>query len=178
MNDGAHLSTWVTQATKHRFVAIARELGLSESALLKRSVNLLLQSTSMTPDVVDAPTKVPRDLRLYVRLRPEDHRLLGARATARGMASATYASMLLRAHLQAVVPLPDRELKELTRAIGELGAIGRNLNQIAKVVHQTGKLTGPSVSDLHTLLKALQCLREHIKALVQANAVSWESGRG
>lgn len=178
MNGGIHLSTWVSQETKDRFGAVAREMGLSQSALLRRSVNLLLQSTSALSADIEALTKVPRDLRLYVRLRPEDHRLLGARAGSRGMASATYASMLLRAHLQSVVPLPDRELKELTRAIGELSAIGRNLNQIAKLAHQTGNLTGPSVSDLHAILKACQGLRTYIKTLMQANADSWETGRG
>lgn len=94
------------------------------------------------------------------------------------MASATYASMLLRAHLQAVAPLPDREIGELKTVVGELGMIGRNLNQIAKVMHQTGKVTVPSVSDLHAILRALQGLKDHIKSLMQANAESWESGRG
>jgi type IV secretory pathway VirD2 relaxase len=36
-----------------------------------------------------------------------------------------------------------RELAELRRAVGELGMIGRNRNQIARVVNQSGKLTGP-----------------------------------
>jgi len=167
----------VSPQVKTRLGELAAELGLSESALLKRSVTLMLKATSV-PSEITKPARVPRDLRLYVRLRPEDHRLLAARADARGMPSATYASMLLRAHLQSVVPLPDREIGELKRAVGELGMIGRNLNQIAKVMHQTGKVTGPSVSDLHAILRALQGLRDHVKALMQANADSWESGRG
>src|SRR5262245_38351218 len=127
-----HLRTWVSAETKQRFGALAQELGLSESALLKRSVTLMLKGTA-APSELPKPARVPRDLRLYVRLRPEDHRLLGARAAGREMPPATYASMLLRAHLQAVVPLPDREIVELKRAVAELGSIGRNLNQIAKV---------------------------------------------
>lgn len=176
MNGSIHLSTWVSQETKDRFGAIARELGLSESALLKRSVNLLLQGTSAEVSPMSQSAKVARNQRLYVRLRAVDQRLLSERAARRGMPAATYVSMLLRAHLQAVVPLPDREIDELKRAVGALGMVGRNLNQIAKLAHQTGKLGGPSVADLHALLRALQGLRDHIKELMQANEASWESG--
>src|SRR6185295_19543326 len=86
--------------------------------------------------------KVPRGLRIYVRLSADDHRLLIERAAARGMAAATYASFLLRAHLRALAPLPDRELAALTAAVSALGAIGRNLNQIARVANLTGRVEG------------------------------------
>jgi len=84
--------------------------------------------------------------------------------------------MLLRAHLRAVTPLPDRELAELRLAVGELGMIGRNLNQIARVANQTGQVTGPTPTDLRALLRALEGLRDHVKGLMLANAKSWESG--
>jgi len=175
-NGTTHLRTWVSEETKQRFGALAHELGLSESALLKRSVNLMLSSAAPMSLLADEPVKVPRDLRLSVRLRPDDHVLLRERANGRGIAAATYVSMVLRAHLRAVTPLPDRELVELRRAVGELGMIGRNLNQIARVANQTGKLNGPSSADLRALLRALQGLRDHVKALMLANTVSWESG--
>jgi hypothetical protein len=174
---GTHLRTWVSAETKQRFGTLAHELGLSESALLKRSVNLMLSSTAVALPVGEAPAKVPRDLRLSVRLRPEDHVLLRERAAGRGIPSATYVSMLLRAHLRALAPLPDRELTELKRAIGELGMIGRNLNQIARVANQTGMLNGPTPSDLRALLRALEGMRDHVKGLMLANTASWESGR-
>jgi len=56
------------------------------------------------------------------------------------MAAATYASFLLRAHLRAVTPMPDRELAELKRSVATLGAIGRNLNQIAREANQVRPL--------------------------------------
>jgi hypothetical protein len=71
--------------------------------------------------------------RVYVRLRRSDHALLRERAAGRGLASATYVSMLVRTHLRGMPPLPDRELAELRHAAGALGAVGRNLNQIARV---------------------------------------------
>ena len=46
MSDGTHLTTWVTKETKDRFAAVARHQGLSDSALLKRLVDLMLQGAS------------------------------------------------------------------------------------------------------------------------------------
>ena len=92
------------------------------------------------------------------------------------MAAATYASILLRAHLRDLRPLPDRELAELKRSVAELGVIGRNLNQIARVANQTGNVQAPNNADLRALLRALQGLRDHIKSLIRVSAESWETG--
>jgi len=157
---------------------IAQEHQLTESALLKRLVETaLLQTAGMTTLAVSKSVEpVMRGARLYVRLRPEDHVLLRERATGRAMAAATYASFLLRAHLRAVAPLPDRELAELKRSVAELGAIGRNLNQIARVANQTGRMNGPTGQDLRALLRACEALRDHVKGLIRANSASWATG--
>jgi len=167
-----------TPKVKAGLHALARQRNLSDSAFLQKLVDLaLIQHAGMTEAQLTEPVaQVGRDARLYVRLRPEDHVLLRERATGRGLAAATYASMVLRTHLRAVTPLPDRELTELKRLIGAVGIMGRNLNQIARVANQTGKIGGPSVSDLHAIMRALEGLRDHVKALVQANIASWESG--
>ena len=46
------------------------------------------------------------------------------------MAPSTYVSVLVRAHLRSVTPLPREELLALKRAIAELGAFGRFLSKI------------------------------------------------
>jgi len=165
--------------TKAGLHAVAQQRNLSDSALLQKLVELaLLQTAGLTESQAVEPIEpVQRGARLYVRLRSDDHVLLRERATGRGMAAATYASMVLRAHLRSVTPLPERELVELRRAVGALGMVGRNLNQIARVANQTGKLSGPSAADLRALLRALEGLRDHVKALMLANTMSWESGR-
>ena len=73
-------------------------------------------------------------------------------------------------------PLPERELGELKRSVAELGAIGRNLNQIARLANQTGRVSGPSVQELHALLRACAALKDHVKNLIIANVASWETG--
>jgi hypothetical protein len=85
MSDGTQLKTWVTCETKERFAAVARHQGLSDSALLKRLVDLMLRSTD--PALYDASpgvqSEATRSTRLTVRLRPDDETLLRARAAAR-----------------------------------------------------------------------------------------------
>jgi hypothetical protein len=91
------------------------------------------------------------------------------------MRSATYVSLLVRSHLRGVAPLPKEELFALKRSVAELSALGRNLNQIAKAVHQ-GKSTAPCREELRAMLKISEGLRDHFKALLKANEQSWGQG--
>jgi hypothetical protein len=178
MATASFIATRVSPETKARFSSLANRRQISESGLLKRLINMALLAAPETASasVTEPVEQVARDVRLYVRLRTEDHVLLRERAAGREMAAATYASILLRAHLRALRPLPDRELAELKRSIAALGMIGRNLNQIARAANQTGTAQGPSATDLRALLRALEGLRDHVKALVHANIESWETG--
>jgi hypothetical protein len=160
---------------KLRLQAIAVQRGLTESAVLKR---LIIAAVGMAPGndaIVLAAEPIGPRARIYVRLRPGDRALLRERAAGRGLASATYVSMLVRTHLRNVPPLPDRELTELRSAVGALGAVGQNLNQIARVAHQTGQLEGLTTGDLRAMLTAFEGLRAHFKGLIEANLSSWET---
>jgi hypothetical protein len=113
---------------------------------------------------------------MLVRLRTEDKLLLDARAEARGMRPATYASVLLRAHLRKLTPLPRDELGALRHAVAELGAVGRNLNQIARAANQGARVVGPGRDEFRAILKICEALRDHTKDLIKANTVSWSAG--
>src|SRR6059058_3962830 len=171
------LKVRVPPDTKEIVRALAQQQQLTESALLMRLVQTMLQTSGVIrATTFDPPQPVARGARLYVRLRREDHALLRERAASRGMAAATYASILLRTHLRGVAVLPERELTELKRSVAELGAIGRNLNQIARGANQTGRVSGSTGQDLRALLRACEALRDHVKGLIRANNASWESG--
>lgn len=146
--------------------------------MLKRMLELVLHTAGAAVADNDAP--VPdhpvRQSRLYVRLTPGDRQLLQARSAARCLAPATYASSLLRAHLRALTPLPEAELRAIRQSTRELAAIGRNLNQIAHATHQGGMGGGVSRENLLSLLKACEGLRDHMRAYVSANLASWGSG--
>jgi hypothetical protein len=160
---------------KLRLQAIAIQRGLTESAVLKRLVIAALGTAPANDAKVLVVEPIGPRARVYVRLRRNDHALLRERAAGRGLASATYVSMLVRTHLQNVPPLPDRELAELRNAVGALGAVGRNLNQIARVAHQTGRVEGLTTAHLRAMLAAFEGLRAHFKRLIEANIASWET---
>ncbi len=178
MSDGTHLTAWVSQKTKERFTALARQRDVSESALLKHLVELTLQTTNTDVDEATADDAARRAVRLSIRLRPDDQLLLRERARARGMAAATYVSVLVRAHLRSLSPLPKEELLALKRVVSELGAVGRNLNQLARAANQGERVNGPARDDLRALLKVCEGLRDHVKALLMANIRSWAKGYG
>lgn len=173
----AFIQCRVTAATKEALRAAAQRQQLTESALVKRLMEVMLL-TAGTPDLATvAPSdRAGRGARLYVRLTSDDWALLRGRAAARGMAPATYASTLLRAHLRSLSPLPKGELLALKQSIAELGAIGRNLNQIARIGHQSGRLTGPGREDLRAILKVCESLHDHVRGLLRANVTSWQAG--
>src|ERR1700686_3836125 len=175
MSDGTHLTTWVSKETKERFATVARHQGLSDSALLKRLVDMMLQAGT-APDSEATGGRSVRVSRISIRLRPDDQNLLRERAAARGMPAATYVSVLTRAHLRSLSPLPREELLALRRTVSELGSIGRNLNQIARAANQGERASGPNREDLRAILRVCEGLRDHVKGLLAANIKSWEQG--
>jgi hypothetical protein len=174
MSEGAHLTTWVDRETKTRFAAVARHQGLSDSALLKRLIEAMLQTGSAATGA--SADRGARVARFSIRIRPDDQILLRERAAARGMPAATYVSVLTRAHLRALSPLPKEELLALRRTVSELGSIGRNLNQIARAANQGERASGPGREDLKAILRVCEGLRDHVKGLLSANIKSWEQG--
>lgn len=94
------------------------------------------------------------------------------------MRPATYVAVLTRSHLRHLAPLPKDEMQALRRSIGELAAIGRNLNQIAKAANDGGRVPGSAREEFRAMLKVCEALRDNTKALLKANLMSWESGHG
>lgn len=176
----AFIQCRVSQATKAALREAAARQYISESALLKRMLLQGLQSNGAEGaddmgSIVDRPS---RGARLSVRLTPGDHQLLQARSAARCLAPATYTSVLLRAHLRALTPVPESELQAIRQSTRELAVIGRNLNQMARATHQGGAGAGPSRENAFAMLKVCEALRDHFRAYVRTNLSSWESGNG
>src|SRR5688572_18713408 len=82
----------VSGAMKAALRAAAQRQQLTESALLKRILELMLQ-TAPVPQAEIEPSAGPvRRARLYVRLTADDWASLRERAAKRNMAPATYAA--------------------------------------------------------------------------------------
>lgn len=167
----------VTAEVKTLLRVLAEREKITESALVRQLLEVMLRMSAKEGfPKLDALETVSRDARLSIRLAPDDRILLFDRATARGMPSATYVSVLVRSHLRNLAPLPKEELLALKRSVAELGAIGRNLNQIARAANQGRALPGPGREDLKSMLRVAEGLRDHVKALLRANQLSWEQG--
>jgi len=173
----AFIQCRVTSETKALIRAVADRERITESTLVRQLLETVLRTSAVGADPgLDAPAKVSRDARLSIRLAPDDRALLTERAAARDMAAATYVSVLARAHLRALAPLPQAELMALKRAIAELSAIGRNLNQIARVTNQGGRTAAIGRNEVMAMLKVAEALRDHMKALLKANERTWRIG--
>jgi hypothetical protein len=151
------LKTRVSPEMKLQAKAIADREFLSESTWLKRLVMREIRARNdatraeanpLQSEGAPGPTKAAAvggsgfGKAMMLRVAAEDRLLLDARAEARGMRPATYACVLLRAHLRQLTPLPKDELLALKHSIAELGSIGRNINQIAKAVSGGGEVPG------------------------------------
>jgi hypothetical protein len=183
------LKTHVSPEIKRRARAIAERELLTEASWLKRLVIREIRACDSANDGGgDLPrendtrrTEVARGPKgqckpVYVRFRDEDRLLLDARAEARGMRPATYASVLLRSHMRQLTPLPKDELLALKRSIALLASIGRNINQIAKVANQGGRMPDSGGAEFRAMLKICVALRDNTKALLKANETSWRTG--
>lgn len=182
------LTTRVTPEIKERVAGVVREEFLTESIWLRRLVLRELQAMSSedppprhggngsTPVRGQCSRRREPTFSLYVRLHRDDRLFLHERAAARGMASATYVSVLLRSHLRSLAPIPKDELIALKQAVSELGAVGRNLNQIARAANTGDRIAGVGHEEFRAILKICEALRDHTKRLIKANAASWASG--
>jgi len=177
------LKTRLSPEQKRHVQTLASAQLMTESMWLRRLVIEALNHQLSRSMKEEAAAKVLRDVgqriastRLYIRLRPEDRLLLRERAAARGMPAATYVSILVRAHLRNLSPLPKNELHALKQSVAELGAIGRNLNQVARAANHGVRVTDPGPEDLQAMLRVCSALRDHVKALIKANVDTWEMG--
>jgi hypothetical protein len=176
MTGSAHLSTWISNATKRRFANAAARQQLTESSLLRRLVDQMLASVPDDELAEPVGPADPRDARLTVRLVPEDRVLLRERAAARTMPAATYVSVLVRSHLRQLAPLPDRELSALQASVRELAIIGRDLNAMARLLREDARHPVPGRQEVHAMLQVCEALRDHFRALLKANVISWDIG--
>lgn len=164
----------VPSETRARLQTLAATQGITESAFLRQTLYLALGGFGPIDGPAPAPVDpVGRHKRVSVCLSNDDRRHLSERAGARGVASATYVALVLRAHLSGNGPIPKAEYQLLRQSVRELTAVGRNLNQIARAINLGGKATLPGRADVFAMLKIAEALRDHFRELLKANAASW-----
>ena len=98
--------------------------------------------------------KQNKDIRITVRLTPEQYASISARAETAQMAPSAYIRAAAMHHKVVVVD----GLKELTH---ELKGLGRNLNQLTMLAHQ-GRFSAP---DLHGMIRAFERVYDRLYEL-------------
>lgn len=177
MRSRKQLAIWVDPATHGRFRAVAAERGTTLSGLLGDLVDEVLDAEGET---VEAPAAGldPRRQRLSIRLQPGDVVAVARRAASRRTKPATYIAALVRSHLLVDPPLPQAELAALERAVAEVSAVGRNLNQIARAINSGAPVSPSTVSIIGRSIEAVEAVREAAKAYVRSAVASWEAPLG
>lgn len=166
----------VSADTKARLRALATQQGVTESVILKRLVDKALEAGGPSLAAVVAAPETARAARLYVRLHPDDRQLLAERARAPQMAAATYVSVLVRAHLRQLMPLPKDELLAFKLAVSQLGLAGRSLSILARAAQSGQQVSAPGQREVQLMLQMCEALRSHFKATLSANLRSWRVG--
>ena len=166
----------VTPEMKSLLRVLAEREQKTESALVRQLLEVVLRTSTVGGiQRLDEKPRPNRETRLSVRLDPNDQLLLKERAAARCVPPATYVAALVRSHLRGIAPLLKEERRALDRAVAELTAVGRNLNQMARAMNR-GQGVAPRRDDVQAMLRVCGALRDHVKALLAANEKSWDQG--
>jgi hypothetical protein len=112
-----------------------------------------------------APAPDPRSARFNVRCKPGLLDRLAADAKAAGLSLSAYVCMALGEnrrppHVRSTVPLADRQL--FAKALGELGKIGSNHNQLARRQNTVGE--EPEADEWLRIEAAIQEIRRMLLA--------------
>ncbi len=92
------------------------------------------------------------------------------------MKPASYLVALIRSHVRHDAPLPTAELNALKAAVGQLSAVGRNLNQLAHASHAGAALSAISCGPCMRPSARVEDVRRYVADLVRGNLMSWEAG--
>jgi predicted transcriptional regulator len=162
---------------KARFQLLARQMGVSESALALRAIRTLLSRDE--PWLARQPDlkweHVAASDRITIRLRPGDGLEVIRRAAERDMKPATYISALVRAHISANPPLPAAEVNALKTAIVVLAKLGTMLAKTSR----DGIPSGPQGELYRQAFRQtrgeIAVLERRIIDLTKAALIAWET---
>jgi hypothetical protein len=170
------LKASVSSDIKERFQAAARQRTLSESEFLRRAILTAMGEDTGRAQPIESDAGKTGSARLTVRMPQFMIDAATHRAAGKGMAVSRWIAALVQSNLLQQPVLTDCELEALGASSRELAAIGRNINQIAKVLnaapHETDRLRHDTLAEL---LRSIADNRSAIRALTRASLNSWEA---
>jgi predicted HicB family RNase H-like nuclease len=171
---GAVLNLRINAGLKARVQQRAKREGRSVSAVCE---TFLREYADEAPArLVAADPAHAESKRFTVTLPAFLYQAAQARAKASGLKPARWVAALVRANLMQEVPLLAQEQEAAARAISELAAIGRNLNQIARALnlapHESHRLR---LDFLKLLSERIDTVKAALRALINASNGLWRT---
>jgi predicted DNA binding CopG/RHH family protein len=170
----------VDEELKSLFLHKAEALNLSESELLRKLVLEFFAQEKNKDKVEDVLTAVEPDAenavneKMTIRLPRFLVDAAKDKAKAKGMATSRWIAALVQSSLMQKPVMVDPELSELRANIRELNAIGRNINQMARVLNESKNNTDKvKLDNLDLLRNYLDRNIAFVRGLVRASQQAW-----
>lgn len=156
---------------KAALVAFCKAQGITEAELIRRLLRKILGNFSEDQE----PIKKRGSQNFTLRLDGEEIHEIEARAKSEGFSFRTaWATAVIRQALKAVPALTKADAIALRESNRELAAIGRNLNQIARVVNiELENIHSIDARIFPELKKLINNHTETVASYVEASANRW-----
>ena len=155
---------------KLRFSELAKQQGLSESELLRSIVLDLTNQGTPAVQSIKIDTEHLELERLSIRLPRFLMQAAKQNAKTKGMAISRWVSALVQANLTGQPIMTTEEIIVLQASNRELTAIGRNINQIAKVLNESFyRVEQVKMETLNELMQVINTNQAAIRALIRVS---------
>jgi len=170
-----------------RFVAEMEKRKLSESELLRLALTHFFEGTASNSEKVPASEEISATLiepapelagleRTTIWMPAFLMNAVRERAAAKGTTFSRWISALVQSNLMRYPVLMEAELQAVEASTRELAAIGRNINQIARVLNESFFQTERvRIDKLAELSAQISKTREAIATLVRASRNVWRA---
>ncbi len=165
------VKTSLNDEDKEKWQQFCNYNGMTESGMMRMMINQMLPDTASDSDFNQAKSN-----KVTIRLSEHDMQKLTTQAREEGYIHRTsWATACILANLTRTPVLTSAEIKTLRESNRQLAAVGRNLNQIARVLNidfrHSDKVTREMVEILDSKFEAH---KESVNTLINKNCRRWE----
>jgi len=163
---------------KSDWEAHCEKKGSSQHGMIRALMRYVIQDEMPTEvekwistQIAGEPDEGPKQ-RLEVRFTPSEHRQIGAHSEAEGCSPQRWVINCVRASLTGQPQFTMDVMKALWDSSGQLRAMGRNLNQIARKLNE-GCVQSPSVNEIKALTDYIYKHTSLVAELQDASLSRW-----
>lgn len=168
------LQARVDDATEADFTALAARRGMSPSELLRAIVARELAGGNCQLGDIEVDPENADSRRMTIRIPSFAHQAVCARATRCGMKPSKWVAALVQSNVTRMPVFAENELRVLEVTNRELFAIGRNINQMSRVLNEAHfKTEQLRIEKLAELAAYIRKTRDAIRGLIRASRGVW-----